>query len=140
MPAGHPAGQVAQQRTLAHARLAPQDGDPAPAGERVGQEPVERLAFASASEELRGHPGILTRRRPPCVVQRLLVAGTSRAYIWGRACGTPQTQGPPQGVSRRRCSPESGTVSPDTTSATQTGPGWYAAYMTAEQAGTELPT
>ena len=79
VPAGDPAGQVAQQRALAHARLAPQDGDPAPAGERVGQEPVERLALAAASEELRGRAGILTRRRPPCVVPRLLAAGISRA-------------------------------------------------------------
>ena len=65
VPAGDPVGQVAQQRALAHARLAPQDGDPAPADERVGQEPVELLALASAAEELRGRAGVLTRRRPP---------------------------------------------------------------------------
>ena len=35
VPAGDPAGQVIQQRALAHARVAPQDGDPAPASERV---------------------------------------------------------------------------------------------------------
>ena len=50
---------------LETARLAPQDGDPAPAGERVGHEPIQRLTLASASEELRGRAGILTRRRPP---------------------------------------------------------------------------
>ena len=66
VPAGDPAGQVAQQRALAHARLAPQDSDPAPAGERVGHEPVERPTLAAASEEL-GRAGILTRRRPPCM-------------------------------------------------------------------------
>ena len=68
VPAGDPAGQVAQQRALAHARLAPQHGDPALAGERVGHEPVEHLALASASEELPRRAGILTRRRPPCTV------------------------------------------------------------------------
>jgi hypothetical protein len=65
LPAGEPAGQVIQQGALAHARLAPQDGDPAPAGERVGHEPVELLALAAAAEELWGLTAILTRRRPP---------------------------------------------------------------------------
>jgi hypothetical protein len=93
VPAGDPAGQVAQQRALAHARLAPQDGDPAPAGEHVGHKPVEHLALAAAPEELRGQTGILTRRRPPCNVRRPLVAGISRACICGWACGTPQGPG-----------------------------------------------
>ena len=88
------------QRALAHARLAPQDGDPASAGQRIGHELVERLTLAAASEEPRGQAGILTRRRPPYLVQLPLGAGISRAYIRGRTCGTPQTQGPPQGVSR----------------------------------------
>ena len=57
MPADHPVGQVPQQRALTHARLAPQDDDPAPARERVGHEPVERLTLAAASEELRGWRG-----------------------------------------------------------------------------------
>jgi hypothetical protein len=65
VPAGDLAGQVAQQRALAHARLAPQDGNPAPARERVGHEPVERLTLASAPEKHRGLTGILTRRQPP---------------------------------------------------------------------------
>ena len=121
VPAGDPAGQVAQQRALAHARLAPQDGDPAPARERVGQEPVERLTLASASEELRGRTGILTRRQPP-LHRSTTAAGMSRAYIRGRACGTPQTQGPPQGVSRVRRTRRSARVIPGTTSATRTDP------------------
>jgi hypothetical protein len=83
VPAAGPVGQVAQQRALAHTRLAPQDGDPAPAGEHVGHEPVERLTLAAASEKLRGRTGILTRRRPPCIARRPLAAGTSRAYICG---------------------------------------------------------
>src|SRR5499427_1997002 len=70
VPADGSVGQVTQQRALAHARLAPQDGDPAPAGERIGHEPVERLTLASASEELQGLAAILTHRRPPCTVQR----------------------------------------------------------------------
>ncbi len=114
VPAGDPVGQVAEQRALAHARLAPQDDDPAPAGERVGQEPVEHLTLASASEELWGRPGILTRRRPPWIVQRLLAAGISRAYICGRACGTPADQGSRQGVSRVRSNRRSARVIPDT--------------------------
>ena len=122
MPAGHPAGQIAQQRALAHARLAPQNGGPAPARERVGREPVKLLALAVASEELRGRAGILTRRPPPGIVQRSSAAGISRAYIRGQARGTPQTQGPPQGVSRVRCTRRSAKVIPDPTSATRTGP------------------
>src|ERR1700722_7613390 len=96
LPADDPARQVVQQRALAHARLAPQDGDPAPAGQRVGQELVEHLTLAAASEELGGRTGILTRRRPPCIVPRLLAAGISRAYIGDHACGTPQTTGSPR--------------------------------------------
>ncbi len=98
MPAGDPAGQVAQQRALAHPRLAPQHGHPAPAGERVGDKPVERLTLAAASEELGGRARNLARRRPPCIVPRLLAAGISRAYIGGPTCGTPQTTGSAQGV------------------------------------------
>ena len=93
MPVGDAVGQVTQQRALAHARLAPQYGDPALAGERIGQEPVERLALAATSEELAGRTGILTRRRPPCTVPRLLAAGISRAYIGDRACGNPAGHG-----------------------------------------------
>ena len=81
VPAGELAGQVAQQRGLAHARLAPQDGDPTLAGPRISQHPIQRLTLARAAEELGGRAGILTRRRPPCTVRRLLVAGISRAYI-----------------------------------------------------------
>ena len=77
VPAGQPVGQVVQQRALAHARLAPQDGDPAPAGERVGHEPVERLTLAAASEELWGWRRILTRRRPPLHRSTTLAAGIS---------------------------------------------------------------
>ena len=77
VPARDPAGQVAQQRALAHARLAPQDGDPAPASERVGHKPVELLALAAASEELGGRAGIVTRRRPPCIVHDRSKAGIS---------------------------------------------------------------
>jgi hypothetical protein len=80
MPASDLAGQVAQQRTLARPSLAPQDDDPAPAGEHVAHQPVERLTLAAASEELRGQARILTGRRPPGIIQRLLVAGLSRAY------------------------------------------------------------
>ena len=121
VPASDLAGQVVQQRALAHARLAPQHGDPAPASERVGDKPVELLALAAASEERRGRAGIVTRRRPPCVVPRLLAAGISRAYVCGRACGTPLAQGPRQGVSRGRCSSRSARVIPDPAGATRTG-------------------
>ena len=139
VPPGDPAGQVAQQRALAHPRLAPQHGHPAPPGERVGDKPVERLTLAAASEELRGRAGILTRRRPPCVVPRLLAAGINRAYVSGPACGTPQAQGPTQGVSLGRCSSRSARVIPDPTSATPHWPAGPATNMTAEQAGMELP-
>ena len=57
VPARDPVGEVVQQGALADARLTPQDDDPAPAGERVGQEPVERFALAATSEELRGVDG-----------------------------------------------------------------------------------
>ena len=53
-PAADAVGQVAQQRALAHARLPAQDDDPAPTGERIGQELVERLALGATSEEPRG--------------------------------------------------------------------------------------
>ena len=72
---------------------APQDGDPAPARGRVSQQQVEHLTLAAASEELGGRAGILTHRRPPCLVRRPLAAGISRAYIRGRARGTAQTKG-----------------------------------------------
>src|SRR5580704_17251478 len=81
MPADSPAGQVVQERGLAHPRLAPQHGDVAPAAERLGQEPVERLALASASKELRGWAGILARRRPPPRSTTPRRAAISRAYI-----------------------------------------------------------
>src|SRR5262249_29480677 len=122
LPAGELAGKVPQQRGLARARLATQDGDPAPAGDRVGQQPVERLTLAAAPEELRGRAGILTRRRPPCTVRRLLVAGISTAYICGRDRGPRQPKGPAQGVPRGRRTRRSARVIPDTTSATRPGP------------------
>jgi len=65
MPVGHLAGQVAQQRALAHPRLAAQHRDPAPPGPRVSHEPVQRLALAAASQKPGGRPGILTHRQPP---------------------------------------------------------------------------
>jgi hypothetical protein len=99
VPADDPVRQVTEQRALAYARLAPQDDDPAAAGQRVGQQLVERLTFAPAAEELAGRAGILARRRPPCIVPRLLAAGISRAYIGDRARGTPQTGGRPKGAS-----------------------------------------
>ena len=51
VPAFGAIGQVAQQRALAHARLAPQDHDATPAGERVAQQPVERVTLGLTSDE-----------------------------------------------------------------------------------------
>jgi hypothetical protein len=65
MPAGDPFGQIVQQRALAYTGLTPKDGGPAPAGESIGQEPVERLTLVSASDEFCGLAGLLTRWRPP---------------------------------------------------------------------------
>ena len=56
-PAGDTVGQVAEQRALAHTRLAPQHRDAALTAERVGQDAVERLTFGTTSDE--PHP------RPP---------------------------------------------------------------------------
>ena len=70
-PAADTDGQVAQQRALSHARLPAQDGDPAPTGERIGQEPVERLALGMASEEpRRAHTGLSGQTRLPDVSTR----------------------------------------------------------------------
>ena len=65
VPAVDAVGQVVQQRALAHARLAPQDDDSTPPGERVGQELVERFALAPTSEQLRRLTAIVARGRPP---------------------------------------------------------------------------
>lgn len=134
VPAANLVGQVAQQRALAHARLAPQDGDPAPAGERVGQQPVKRLTLAPASEEFRERPGILTRRRPPCILQRPLVAGTSRAYICGRGFGTRRPRGRPGVSPGERRSGGSARVIP-APPARRDLAGWHGADIIAEQAG-----
>ncbi len=70
MPAGDSVGHVAQQGALAHAGLPAQDGGAAVTGERVGQEPVERLAFGPPSEELHRRPPCL-RKTPPCLRKTL---------------------------------------------------------------------
>ena len=56
-PAGDTVGQVAEQRALAHTRLAPQHRDAALTAERIGQDAIERLTFGTTSDE--PHP------RPP---------------------------------------------------------------------------
>jgi hypothetical protein len=52
-PARDTVREVAEQGALAHAGLTTQDGDSAPAGERVGQELVERLAFGTTPNQRR---------------------------------------------------------------------------------------
>ena len=52
MPAGDPARQVAQQSTLAHARLTAQDQDTTRTREHVRHEPVERSTLVTTSEQL----------------------------------------------------------------------------------------
>src|SRR5688572_22572678 len=61
-------GQVPQQSTLADARLAPQDGDTASTGERIGQKTIERVALPGTPEKPRGPTAILARRGPPSAV------------------------------------------------------------------------
>ena len=57
VPAVDLVGDVGEQCALAHARISPQDCDTAATGQRVGQEPVERLTLGTTSQE--------PHRRPP---------------------------------------------------------------------------
>src|SRR5262249_8354741 len=61
-PAGDAVGQVAQERALADAGLAAQNGDPTSPGENVGQQTVDCLAFGPPSKE--AHPRPLCVRSP----------------------------------------------------------------------------
>lgn len=117
MPVGDPVGQVAQQRTLTHTRLPAQDGDAAATGQRVGQQPVERLTFGTSPEEPRALTAILARRWPP-------LRQAPRGKDPPRGCEQERTsaispavdagQGARQGVSLARRSCPSGRVFTDT--------------------------
>ena len=96
VPVGDLVGQVAQQRALADARLTAQDGDSAPTGERVGQEPVERLALDAPSEERRALTAILARRRPPCA--RLRGSTPNSGPSNDRTCAIGPVEDTDQGV------------------------------------------
>jgi hypothetical protein len=51
VPAADAVGQVVEQRALAGTRVASQERGPAPSGKHVGDESVDRLALAPASEK-----------------------------------------------------------------------------------------
>jgi hypothetical protein len=84
-PAGDAVGEVVQQRTLTHARLAPQHCDSTPACERVGQEPVQRLALDTPSEESGGSRASLSDQGRAADVSNWSVASPTRRP---RSCGS----------------------------------------------------
>ena len=94
VPARDAVGQVVQQRALAHARLPPQDDDSTPAGERVGQQPVERFALAPTSEQLRRLTAIVARGRPPSPFTTQVVATRGGDYISDKDRGRCDLAGP----------------------------------------------
>ena len=122
MPADDPAGQVPQQRALAHARLAPQDVTRLRPASASATSRSSASHSPAASEEPSGAGGDPDSPAASLHRSTTVAAGISRAYIRSLACGTPQTQGPPQGVSRVRRTRRSTRVIPDTPSATRTGP------------------
>ena len=96
LPAGDTVGEVVQQRALAHARLAPQDCDPAPACERIGQEPVERLALDTTSEKSRRSPASLSDQRRLADVSNWSVGSPTRPLCTrGRSIDDPASRRPP---------------------------------------------
>ena len=73
VPAGDPLGQIAQQRALADARLAPQDGDSAPTGERVasgaGRAPRTRFDVRGSRRTAEPDPGSLASLQAPSTLR-----------------------------------------------------------------------
>ena len=82
MPSRDTLGQVAQQNALARAGFSTKDGNSAPTGESVGQDPVKCLAFRTTSEK--------PHRRPP----------SGRAYTCSEiqaSCAPAETRGSTRG-------------------------------------------
>ena len=93
VPAVDPVGEVAEQCALAHARLSPQDGDTAATGQRVGQEPVERLTLGTTSQELhrrlpRGGAPLHGDRTPPRIFTAVACGRRPRGGPGGRPGAT----------------------------------------------------
>ena len=77
VPAVDLAGQVPQQRGLPDARLTTDHGHLAPAGERAGQELVERLALGPTSEKPReGRTGLSSQHRLPNASNQAVLRAT----------------------------------------------------------------
>ena len=96
LPAGDMVGEVVQQRALAHARLAPQDGDPAPASESIGQQLVERLALDPTSQKSRRSAARLSDQRPLADVSNWSVGSSTRPCCTrDRSIDDPASRRPP---------------------------------------------